>query len=1793
MAEVIGEPDHPPASSPADDRWQPRASTPNGPNPMSPSKREPSPLVFDGDSDRPSPQPARNSPVGPDAVGLDLDLNFAEAAEPSTPTQDKIESHPPRSAWKVMPGFQELDESWAQQSHRDSSQPLQMVKSSLSPTVKDEIQSALSVHAPPLSVDRSNAEDCAQKASSALTGSSFDARASLATSQQQPVQTAAANPRSRKQDSPQDLTQKEWENTDSGASPQLMQTRLPAASDVLRPGPSMSAMRKRSGDLRNGVRDQLYIRSDGTASAPERAREHSGVFSTPRIRPRSFSQSQDVAAVLVPTLTPATSQKADKTHFESFQFSAASDSNKAGFTASEGAGVTFIHYSDVSELPPILRPIWKAANPRVSNPRMPAGRKGKGRGMVGGDIFTPLKLQTMFKTPTPPDAPPIKDMDAGAGSVPEQQESPSEQDKGKGVIYDTQKRDDFPSDMAASQGTLKTPPRPQSQHPLPSMANSAFTFRSTIDVASINSPFAHIATPRTAQKKRGLSAEAYAHIGRASSGSANDARGAMTSTQSLPMRMFLFPGSGPKSGPASVNQSPRRGLLVPSVEDLEEAERLYQQRLGEKESRDVAIACRTKQEGAEAITDTRQPNVPERKRLRLHRPSQSEIVRDDISAHLAIAPPETRGSADKTPSMPSLSPLRLSTRRLPISTTKHPAAGTVQKEEDESPRKIFRKFSAAGQVDKEIACEKLAAFSASQWSDEERKRELELTKQERRIEFARVERANLRTERFTTDQRTVSHLPRVVLVDKNGESEDFPASAHLRTYSQSSLVPSSSTIRRQSLSSTLVNTVDNNAADSDAIIKTRSMPPAASSTIGCGHQLDAPIEEVSTESSSGGAAQQRKSKSYGSRIGSLEINHGSLSPSSDVTKEGNMKIHREGNTSSLPRSTEHSSRRCSDKGFLAMRTGSAPILRPTYALQHLSSLPKSSSALRNEVVLPDADESVSNTKTTSSLSQATSPPPPQRSSLSPPPSIRPAVTPRRDGNPKARAPRSILKSGLRNHNFTSPEALRRSVESPRSISFVDGKSTGRLVAETPLRGTRKVQPQSADDSWEDVVAPTLKRGRNGVTKSAPFVHVSPSDRAARIQELLEQVRRLALGNDTAVQDDFGEDDMNEDGGEVSWQAPSPTSRYSRHLAPLASSRLSDAPGHASRSVGRSVWNFDESAFDRTFLTQASFNIAHNRIVEALTDVVPFVPDWEELKSVDLSSRRLESLVRLKEFVPRLQKLRVDHNTISYLTGLPSSLRVLTASFNNLSSIASFGHLQNLETLDVSNNGIEDINSLNTLTHLRHLKADHNEITSLVGIAGLEHLHTLSLKDNFLVSLELSQTSWQRLENLDVSQNELSHVGSLSSCKSLKVLNVTGNDLSRLDLGMKLPKLRILRVSSNIKLDRLDVLPARELRTLYADFCSLTKIDHLGSLSKLENLSVRQQFTTKRGGFAWPASQVKDTRRLFLSGNSFSVEFAQEAGNIYAPTNNSLRPTGLPNTRLTPNPFTNLVYLELAACQLETLPSGFASLFPELHQLNLDHNLFSRLPARAFEGINKLKRVSLVGCRLRSTRVLVEAFEGCDALSVLDTRMNPATLGLYPPILAPARRDGERPTSSFVAPIPNFEIFRPDVASWKFERAQREQRRRQADLYDKSFFHRKHAAPQARRGASDSGDESEDDQDDVDEAVDLNAVQLSHGATSPAASYALADAHFSRTLPANFALSRTLHRGTLGLVCPALTWLDGLVLGQNEVGKAEELLLKDEPEEPTLAREIEPSRGLDRARYRSRIPRERRGSVRSG
>ncbi|KAF6757564.1 hypothetical protein DFP72DRAFT_891521 [Ephemerocybe angulata] len=526
-------------------------------------------------------------------------------------------------------------------------------------------------------------------------------------------------------------------------------------------------------------------------------------------------------------------------------------------------------------------------------------------------------------------------------------------------------------------------------------------------------------------------------------------------------------------------------------------------------------------------------------------------------------------------------------------------------------------------------------------------------------------------------------------------------------------------------------------------------------------------------------------------------------------------------------------------------------------------------------------------------------------------------------------PNSAMKSRSR---YETPQSQRHR----RSVSFSDGKLDGPMV---DLNSSTDTEGSS---------------GRGGRTYDKSAI-TQPSARTKRIADMM----------DALVNSDFEED-----------ESPSKTSSSAgrmEELRPLterdlASSMASGAADSQPELRPRRVFSRSQThrasggsngksvnRVNGTFLTECSFAVAHDRLVEVITDVQPFEPHWEQLNAIDLSGKKLESVARLKEFLPRLDSLNLNANQLSWLSGVPGSIRTLSVARNSLTGLTSYNHLPNLENLDISHNEIESLRQLECLRHLRELKADGNRITKLDGLERMDGLVKLSVQGNSIQSVDLEGFRWTRLEMLNISHNRLDSVRGLSSLEALIAVNLDNNALREVDFGSHgMPRLRILRVSGN-RLSELKVSVLPNLRTLYADNNSLSVVAKVDRLTRLENLSLRNQ---SGRAFNLLTRDVRDVKRLYLSGNPLKAPILKEA--CY-----------------------NLVYLELAACRLTTLPEGFGRLCPNVRVLNLNYNFLEDV--RGLEELTRIQKLTIIGSRLKSTKPLIRVLQRMPDVEMLDFR----------------------------------------------------------------------------------------------------------------------------------------------------------------------------------------------------------------
>lgn len=564
-------------------------------------------------------------------------------------------------------------------------------------------------------------------------------------------------------------------------------------------------------------------------------------------------------------------------------------------------------------------------------------------------------------------------------------------------------------------------------------------------------------------------------------------------------------------------------------------------------------------------------------------------------------------------------------------------------------------------------------------------------------------------------------------------------------------------------------------------------------------------------------------------------------------------------------------------------------------------------------------------------------------------------------NPNTSTPASAMKKRAAWHADLTPARGREASAAPssgsnrRSVSFSDGYVIAQHIEAERAEWSRAEGRGRVERFEQNTI---IEEGNSSIL---------PSMRTRRIQEALDGMADLQI-------DDIDEEDEDEmpDSSPSKTARPSASAVQKSQHAPAEASE-DDSDSTVPITAFKSFRSFRRGGADQTFLTECSFGVAHDRLVQLITDVQPFEPYWEQLRSIDLSNKGVESLARLKEFLPALDEAQLNDNQIDYLSGIPSSVRTLHVAGNRLSSLTSVNHLRNLHFLDISRNQLDSMSQLDCLHHLRELVVDNNQITDLNGIMGIDCLVKLSITGNAIEHVDLTHAKWDSLESLDLSRNKIKSIHGLERLKSLTTLKLDSNALVELQPSSSMSNLRILRVSDN-DLSTLDVSLFPRIRTLFADNNALPGLTRNGSGGhRIENLSLRSQ---RVQAFSLTPEDVQSAKRLYISGNRLDGDFLR-------------------------TPVYSLVYLEAVSCNLASWPANLALNAPNLRVLNVNFNFITSLDG--LRGLTRLRKLSAIGNRLGEEGNAARGLQGLSSLEEVDLRSNPATLNMYLPVIAPTSK----------------------------------------------------------------------------------------------------------------------------------------------------------------------------------------------
>ena len=147
--------------------------------------------------------------------------------------------------------------------------------------------------------------------------------------------------------------------------------------------------------------------------------------------------------------------------------------------------------------------------------------------------------------------------------------------------------------------------------------------------------------------------------------------------------------------------------------------------------------------------------------------------------------------------------------------------------------------------------------------------------------------------------------------------------------------------------------------------------------------------------------------------------------------------------------------------------------------------------------------------------------------------------------------------------------------------------------------------------------------------------------------------------------------------------------------------------------------------------------------------------------------------------------------------LPDSLRKAAFKECGLTDLNLFLTLPGLTSLDVSCNTIQDINGLKALSNLEELSLAYNPVQNLSPIQYLDGIAALNLSGIKLEKEELAMLSKMRLEELSVSNCNISDLDFLKGQYEIKKLDLSNNSIDDIRmLGMYRQDLKYLNISEN-------------------------------------------------------------------------------------------------------------------------------------------------------------------------------------------------------------------------------------------------------------------------------------------------------------------------------------------------------------------------------------------------------------
>jgi len=215
---------------------------------------------------------------------------------------------------------------------------------------------------------------------------------------------------------------------------------------------------------------------------------------------------------------------------------------------------------------------------------------------------------------------------------------------------------------------------------------------------------------------------------------------------------------------------------------------------------------------------------------------------------------------------------------------------------------------------------------------------------------------------------------------------------------------------------------------------------------------------------------------------------------------------------------------------------------------------------------------------------------------------------------------------------------------------------------------------------------------------------------------------------------------------------------------------------------------------------------------------------------------------------------------------PRSLDEATASKNlSVLGVTPTNHHAYLR-LDIPDLGLTSLDAVRRYQHLQFVNVSKNQLRSLEPLGALRCLLHLNASYNLLIRTQSFAAS-ESLETVDMSYNMIGKLGEWGVHKFLRELNLRGNFIDKIGPGLRRnAELRMLDLSEN-NIPHIENLDGLGLRTLFLAQNELTSLEGVGTLPKLQVLSVRHNNITSIA--ALRSDDVPRLRKLFVSENRIS------------------------------------------------------------------------------------------------------------------------------------------------------------------------------------------------------------------------------------------------------------------------------------------------------------------------------------